>query len=55
MYNFPGLKPLDKWCLCASRWLEAYHAGVAPLIIAESTHEKALNLIDIKYLSEKTI
>jgi len=32
-YNFPGLKEGDRWCLCASRWKEAYDAGVAPILI----------------------
>ena len=41
-YGFKGLKAGDKWCLCASRWKEAYNAGVAPSVILESTHEKAL-------------
>ena len=41
-YGFPGLKPGDRWCLCASRWEEARQAGVAPPIIAEATGRKAL-------------
>ena len=41
-YNFPGLKAGDCWCLCASRWKEAYDAGIAPPVILEATHEKAL-------------
>ena len=47
-YQFPGLKPGDRWCLCASRWMEAYRAGVAPLIIPEATHEKTLEYIELK-------
>lgn len=34
---FPGLKPGDNWCLCISRWIEAYFAGVAPLVDLEAT------------------
>lgn len=49
-WQFPGLKPGDKWCLCASRWMEAYHAGLAPLIIPEATHEKTLEYISLKEL-----
>ena len=45
LYRFPGLKPGDKWCLCALRWQEALNAGAAPMIIPESTHEKALQLV----------
>jgi uncharacterized protein (DUF2237 family) len=50
--SFPGLKDGDKWCLCAGRWREAYEAGVAPPIILESTHEKALQTININILKE---
>nr|WP_322488805.1 DUF2237 domain-containing protein [Chloroflexus sp.] len=44
-YSFPGLKPGDRWCLCALRWLEAYDAGVAPPVILAATHEAALTVI----------
>jgi uncharacterized protein (DUF2237 family) len=49
-YNFPGLKPGDKWCLCALRWKEAYHAGVAPPVIPEATHVRALDYIPLEIL-----
>jgi uncharacterized protein (DUF2237 family) len=49
-YNFPGLKPGDSWCLCASRWKEAYEAGCAPLVILEATHEKTLDIIPLDIL-----
>ncbi len=49
-FNFPGLKPGDKWCLCANRWKEAHKAGAAPPIIMEATHEKALQFIDLETL-----
>jgi len=45
-YRFPGLKPGDRWCLCALRWLEAHYAGVAPPVIAEATHGHTLELIE---------
>ena len=50
IYNFPGLKPGDRWCLCALRWKEAYDIGLAPFVILEATHEKALDYIDISVL-----
>jgi uncharacterized protein (DUF2237 family) len=50
-WRFPGLKPGDRWCLCASRWLEAYQAGVAPPTVLEATHEAALRVIPIELLS----
>lgn len=46
-YNFPGLKAGDNWCLCALRWKEAFDAGVAPPVILEATHEKALEFATI--------
>ncbi|WP_375585897.1 DUF2237 family protein [Cyclobacterium xiamenense] len=49
-YGFPGLKPGDKWCLCLTRWMQAYHAGVAPKVILEATHEKTLELIPLDEL-----
>lgn len=42
---FPGLHPGDAWCLCASRWAEANEAGVAPPVVLEATHERALAFI----------
>src|SRR6476659_9357602 len=41
-FNFPGLKPGDRWCLCAARWQEALAAGKAPRVVLQSTHERAL-------------
>lgn len=49
-YRFRGLKPGDRWCVCASRWKEAYDAGVAPPVVLESTHERALDIIDLDVL-----
>lgn len=46
-FQFAGLKPGDRWCLCASRWLEAAEAGMAPPVILEATNEKCLEIIDI--------
>ena len=47
---FPGLKPGDRWCLVAPRWVEAHNAGVAPRVILLATHEGALRYIDLKTL-----
>ena len=57
MYSFPGLKPGDKWCVCALRWKEAFDAGCAPDVILEATHEKSLeyvNLDDLISMSSDT-
>ena len=41
-WDFPGLLAGDRWCLCASRWLEAAQAGAAPPVVLEATHERSL-------------
>lgn len=51
-YQFPGLKPGDKWCVCALRWKEAYDAGYAPPVVLESTHEAALRYVSMAALLE---
>jgi uncharacterized protein (DUF2237 family) len=50
-FDFPGLKPGQKWCLCANRWLEAYESGVAPPIITESTNIKTLDIINFETIA----
>ena len=52
-FGFPGLKAGDHWCLCASRWLEAYHAGAAPEVLLAATHERALEVVDLSMLKAK--
>ena len=49
-YQFPGLKPGDKWCLCVNRWKEAMLAGVAPMIVPEATHERSLDYVSMEDL-----
>lgn len=49
-WNFRGLVPGERWCLCAMRWVEAYNASVPPLIIPEATHEKMLDYFPLKEL-----
>lgn len=49
-FGFPGLKPGDHWCLCASRWYEAYKAGVAPRVKLESTEMSATTVIPMEVL-----
>jgi uncharacterized protein (DUF2237 family) len=49
-YDFPGLKPGDRWCLCALRWKEAEEAGAAPPVDLAATHEKALEFIPLETL-----
>lgn len=49
-YMFPGLKAGDRWCLCAARWVEAYRAGCAPKVVLEATHERTLELVELREL-----
>jgi len=50
-HGFPGLKAGDRWCLCASRWLQAYEAGNAPRVYAQSTNQAALRIIPMEVLT----
>ncbi|MQX36251.1 DUF2237 family protein [Roseospira navarrensis] len=49
-FGFPGLKQGDRWCLCATRWLEAFEAGLAPPVVLEATHERALEVLELPEL-----
>ena len=51
-FGFPGLSDGDRWCLCLSRWKQAYDAKVAPQIYLASTHEASLELVPLKVLME---
>lgn len=52
-YGFPGLKVGDRWCVCAGRWKEAYDAGAAALVVLESTHKAALDVVSFEELKSK--
>ena len=52
LYNFPGLKAGDRWCLCASRWKEAVEDGIAPPVVLASTHEAALKYVSLDLLKQ---
>lgn len=54
-YQFPGLKPGDRWCLCADRWHEAYLADAAPNVVLTSTHQGALRSVDLSNLKTKAL
>ncbi|WCL48795.1 DUF2237 family protein [Leptospira sp. GIMC2001] len=49
-WGFAGLKPGDQWCLCASRWLEAYRGGFPPMVVLQSTHKRALEIVPLEVL-----
>ncbi|MEO8808139.1 MAG: DUF2237 domain-containing protein [Burkholderiaceae bacterium] len=54
-FRFRGLKPGDRWCLCALRWREALVAGTAPLVVLESTHERALDFVSLQSLQARAL
>lgn len=51
-FAFPGLKPGDRWCLCAARWQEAYMAGAAPQVVLEATHLNTLGVVTLDQLRD---
>jgi len=54
-FAFPGVKPGDRWCVCAARWLEAYEAGVAAPVILAATEESALEVIPLEALKSHAL
>lgn len=54
-FGFDGLKPGDRWCLCASRWLDAEKNGFAPKISLTSTHKSALEVIPVDLLKKHAL
>jgi uncharacterized protein (DUF2237 family) len=54
-YGFPGLKPGDRWCLCAPRWKEALDAGFAPQVVLEATHEETLAITPLGVLKDYAV
>jgi hypothetical protein len=53
--GFPGLRPGDRWCLCAARWQEALEAGVAPRVVLRATHEAALEHVALEDLKRHAL
>jgi uncharacterized protein len=54
-FGFPGLKPGDRWCLCADRWREAFEAGAPPRVVLSATHRLALEHVDLTDLKRYAI
>ncbi len=54
-FGFPGLKPGDRWCLCAARWVEANEEGKAPRVVLEGTHERTLEFAPLAVLKRFAI
>ena len=53
--GFPGLKPGDRWCICASRWREAFEAKVAPPVVLSATHEEMLAVVALADLKRHAV
>jgi uncharacterized protein len=49
-YQFPGLRPGDRWCVVAARWLQAYRAGVAAPVVLAATNERAVDVVPLEFL-----
>jgi uncharacterized protein (DUF2237 family) len=54
-YRFPGLRPGDRWCVVAVRWLQAYQSGVAPPVVLAATHERATDIVPLELLREHAV
>ncbi|MCU1492448.1 MAG: hypothetical protein JWO62_212 [Acidimicrobiaceae bacterium] len=54
-FGFPGLKPGDRWCLCAERWQEALEAGAAPEVVLASTHASTLEWVSLEDLRRHAV
>lgn len=54
-YGFPGLKPGDRWCLCASRWAQALEGDAAPRVVLEATHARTLEWVSLADLQAHAV
>jgi uncharacterized protein (DUF2237 family) len=54
-FMFPGLKPGDRWCLCASRFLQAHDEGCAPMVDLTATHQRALDVVPLDILEKYSV
>ena len=54
-YEFPGLKPGDRWCVCVKRWQEALRTGCAPRVVLEATHISAIEFVTLEELQQHAI
>ena len=54
-HEFPGLVADDRWCLCVTRWRDAFEAGCAPAVILEATHMSALEFVDLDQLRQLAV
>jgi uncharacterized protein len=54
-FGFAGLRPGDRWCVCAARWMQAYEDGAAAPVVLAATHERALEVVPLAALEEHAV
>jgi uncharacterized protein (DUF2237 family) len=54
-YRFPGLRPGDRWCVVAARWLQAYEDGVAAPVVLAATNQRALDIVPLEFLKAHAV
>ena len=54
-YQFPGLVPGDRWCLCVTRWKQALDAGMAPAVVLSASHISALEFVSLEELQAHAV
>lgn len=54
-WGFPGLRPGDRWCLCAARWRQADDAGMAPKVVLAATHERSVEICGLDRLKDRAV
>ena len=54
-FGFPGVKPGDRWCVCAARWLQVQRAGAACPVVLEATHEATLEIVPFELLLQYAV
>lgn len=55
MYGFPGLRPGNRWCVCVTRWKDAFEAGVIAPIVLEASHMSVLEFVDLEDLKANSV
>ena len=54
-FDFPGVQPGQRWCLCAARWKEALKAGMAPKVVLNATNEATLDIVSLEELKRYAV
>lgn len=55
MYGFPGLRPGNRWCVCVTRWKDAFEAGVIAPVVLEASHMSVLEFVDLDDLKANAV